>query len=178
MYVLGRRGTAGRDGHRGVRHSGSTGLTAQQQSGRQHCDAESQPHRTRVQTILTPQADIVAYRIMARPELPLSHPPFLPLRAKRAFPASAAPLPIPMCQWSLDHGDGNTRRLPLWSAVDRVPREVRSDAACDTAFPHPSGANFISFTSPKLAKTFNRVSPEPTAKIRSRSGFRCRFAAR
>ncbi len=79
--------------------------------------------------------------------------------------------------WSPDRGDGNTRRFPLWSAEDGVPREARKRCALPCPFPHPSGANLISFTSPKPDNNLGKVSPGPTATIVRRSKWKCFLAA-
>src|SRR5574340_309119 len=53
-----------------------------------------------------------------------------------------------------------------------------ADPNLDRHSPQLSGASVISFTSPKLASTFDRASPEPTARIRNRSGLKWALAAR
>src|SRR5574340_957323 len=91
--------------------------------------------------------------------------------------------------------EGSTADPPLgvwpWGPSLRVSNEhiliVRVLRARRTLWPHPnldrhspqlSGASVISFTSPKLASTFDRASPEPTARIRNRSGLKWALAAR
>ncbi len=49
------------------------------------------------------------------------------LRRKRWGPRPASREGKPVlttAPWSSDHGDGNTGRLPLWNAVEGVPREA------------------------------------------------------
>lgn len=67
---------------------------------------------------------------------------------------------------------------PTRAFLCRALREQRDTPGLSALPPQLSGTSVISFTSPNPASTFDRASPEPTARIRNRSGLKWALAAR
>lgn len=77
-------------------------------------------------------------------------------------PASREGKPVlTTAPWSSDHGDGNTGRLPLWSAVEGAPREAweRGLAGTHSPFYLSVRTDWSAKLTRGLGKRPNRITP-------------------